>query len=231
MPSRADASPSTPAATVVVLRDGPASVEVLMLRRNSAGAFGGMWVFPGGRVDPGDGDTSGGPADELAAARQAAVREAREEAGLAIAPADLVPFSHWVPPPQAARRFATWFFLAGAPDTADVVVDGSEIHEHRWMTPAEALHRRDQGEIELAPPTWVTLWRLAHATDVNAAIAEAARVHPEHFETHMGRDANGDIVAVWHGDTGYEDGNVDRPGPRHRLLMLPSGWRYERNTT
>jgi 8-oxo-dGTP pyrophosphatase MutT (NUDIX family) len=237
----AEANPPTPAATVVVLRDGAGSVEVLMLRRNSALAFGGMWVFPGGRVDPAD---LGPPAaepdepneldeldepDELVAARRAASREAGEEAGLVIAPADLVPFSHWVPPPQAPRRFATWFFLAVAPKAATVVVDGGEIHEHRWMAPAEALQRRDAGEIELAPPTWVTLWRLSSAPDATAAVAEAARVDPERFETHMGR-AGEHLVALWHGDAGYEDGDAARPGPRHRLWMLAEGWRYERST-
>ena len=43
-----------PAATVVVLRDAETGLEALMLRRNSKIAFGGMWVFPGGRVDEED---------------------------------------------------------------------------------------------------------------------------------------------------------------------------------
>ena len=47
-----DASEPIDAATVVVARDSADGVEVLMLRRNSKIYFGGMWVFPGGRVDP-----------------------------------------------------------------------------------------------------------------------------------------------------------------------------------
>jgi len=44
-----------PAATVVVLRDGPNGVEVAMLQRHSeTPAAGGAWVFPGGSVDAGD---------------------------------------------------------------------------------------------------------------------------------------------------------------------------------
>ena len=40
-----------PAATVVLLREGDCGVEVLMLRKNSKITFGGMWVFPGGKID------------------------------------------------------------------------------------------------------------------------------------------------------------------------------------
>ncbi len=43
-----------PAATVILAKDAEPGIEVLMLRRNSAIAFGGAWVFPGGRVDPED---------------------------------------------------------------------------------------------------------------------------------------------------------------------------------
>ena len=43
------------AATVILVRDGAEGLETLMLRRNSKLEFvGGMWVFPGGRLDPED---------------------------------------------------------------------------------------------------------------------------------------------------------------------------------
>ena len=50
--------PIRPAATVMLVRDidGEAGVEVFMLRRTLAAAFGsGMYVFPGGRVETADG--------------------------------------------------------------------------------------------------------------------------------------------------------------------------------
>ena len=104
-----------PAATVVLVRDGRDGMETLMLRRNSRGAFGGMWVFPGGQVDP---------------------------------------------------------------------------------------------------------------SDVDRAISEARARPPERFETHVAT-FDGGLVALWHGDAAYDDGDVVRPGPRHRLWMRPDGWRYE----
>src|SRR6478735_7867017 len=56
-----DPNPAIPAATVILLRDSNGGIETLMLRRNSKIAFGGMWVFPGGRVEEGDDD---GTADD-----------------------------------------------------------------------------------------------------------------------------------------------------------------------
>ncbi len=219
---------ATPAATVIPLRDGPSGLEVLMLRRNSRGAFGGMWVFPGGQVDPGD--LPGHPAagDEISAARQAAVREAMEEAGIELDPSSLVVLSFWMPPPEAPRRFATWFFVAPAVEEADVVVDQGEIHEHRWFSPDGAMAARQAGEIELAPPTYTTLWWLGQHLDTNAVLEAAGSRAPERFETHVAMSADGAIRAtLWAGDAGYEDGDLERPGPRRRLVMDPAGWRVE----
>ena len=215
---------AVPAATVVLLRDGPDGLETLMVRRSSKLEFAGdMWVFPGGRVDPDDMPADG---DVIEGARRAAVREAREEADLVVDSAALVPFAHWVPPPAAPKRFATWFFMGPAPEGA-VTVDGGEIRDHRWIAPAEAIARRDAGEIELAPPTWITLHRLAPHADVNAALTDAAAREPDFFETHITR-VDGGIAALWEGDAGYETQDADAPGARHRLLMVENGWRYER---
>ncbi|HET9077286.1 MAG TPA: NUDIX hydrolase [Acidimicrobiales bacterium] len=218
----------TPAATVIPLRDGPSGIEVLMLRRNSRGAFGGMWVFPGGQVDPSD--LPGHPAagDEIAAARRAAVREAQEEAGIDLDPDSLVVLSFWLPPPEAPRRFATWFFVAPIDHGADVTVDRGEIREHRWFTPAGAMAARHGGEIELAPPTFTTLWWLGGHADTSAVLAAAGSRAPERFETHVALGREGAVRAtLWAGDAGYEDGDLDRPGPRRRLVMDPAGWRVE----
>jgi 8-oxo-dGTP pyrophosphatase MutT (NUDIX family) len=223
-PEGAGPAPLVAAATVVLLRDGPDGLETLMLRRNSKLAFGGMWVFPGGRVDPADFGTD--PEDLDAASRTAAVREALEESGLELAVDVLVPFSHWTPPPEAPQRFATQFFVAPAPE-GEVTIDDGEIHEHMWVTPDDAIRRRDALEIELAPPTWITLRVLAESATVEAALAAARAAEPEHFTTRAAYTDEG-IVVLWHGDAGYEDGDATREGARHRLWMFDDGWRYER---
>jgi len=222
----AEASEPIPAATVVLLRDGPSGLETLMLRRNGRGPFGGMWVFPGGRVEPADLDPDH-PDDELASARRAAVREATEEAGIVVDPGSLVPYAHWTPPPFQPKRYATWFFVAPGPE-AEIQVDGVEIHEHAWLAPAEVLRRRDAGQLELAVPTWVSLWYLREHGRVEDALRERAALTPERFRTRPVR-LEETTVMVWHGDAGYPSGDLATPGPRHRLSLLTGGWRYERS--
>ncbi len=220
-----------PAATVVVVRDGlgalgTPALETLMLRRNDRGVFGGMWVFPGGRVDEGDVDPAA-PDDDLAAGRRAAAREAMEEAGLVLDPSSFLPLSHWTPPAAAVKRsYTTWFFVAAGSD-ADVEIDGAEIHEHAWLPPAEVLRRRDAGEVTMAPPTFVTLTWLARHSTVADLLAEIQGTTPERFHTQIGHDGD-TLIAVWHGDEAHEA----RPGPtgaRHRLVMADDGWRYVRS--
>jgi 8-oxo-dGTP pyrophosphatase MutT (NUDIX family) len=221
----AEPAPIVPAATVILLRDTADGLETLMLRRNSKIAFGGMWVFPGGRVDPEDFGTA--PDDVDAASRNAAAREAHEESGLTVSVDALVPLSHWTPPPEAPKRFATQFFVAPAPDGV-VVIDDGEIHESMWVAPAEAMRRRDALEIELAPPTFVSLHTLAAHATVAQAIDATAAAETEHFTTRIGTTDEG-LCVMWHGDAGYEDGDATRDGPRHRLWMADAGWRYERS--
>ena len=154
-----DTPEAVPAATVVLLRDAPGGgVETLMVRRNSKLEFaGGMWVFPGGRVDPDDVPPDG---DVIEAARRAAVREAREEAALVVEADALEPFAHWVPPPVTAKRFATWFFLGPAPEGA-VTVDMGEIHDHRWLQPADSKVRM---LVKTSPPLASAAMRAASWT-------------------------------------------------------------------
>lgn len=214
----------TPAATVVVVRDGAHGPQLLMLHRSSKGAFGGHWVFPGGKVDPADHVI--GDIDPLAPFRRAAVREAAEEADVRLEMADLITLSYWEPPPSQPRRFATWFFLAASP-SGDVTIDGHEIHDHAWLTPAEVMARRDRGEVELAAPTWMTLYQVSAHPNVSTLLeAERSRPTPE-FRTHMGRTADGLPTTLWSGDVGYQEHDALLTGERNRLVMDPNGWRYE----
>lgn len=209
------------AATVLPLRDGPNGLEVLMLKRSSKVAFGGMWVFPGGKVDPEDMPEG----DELAGARRAAVREAMEEATMTIDESELITWSHWMPPATPGyvqKRFSTWFFLVGSPlDAAEVIVDGGEIHEHAWLRPGDALIMREASEIELAPPTFTSLSQLTAYTTVDEALAAGrALAEPPRFHTRV-TSHEGVRILLWQGDAGYEAGDPTMPGPRNRVVWDP----------
>ncbi len=216
-------TPAIPAATVVVLRDTPDGPATLMLRKNSRIAFGGMWVFPGGRIDLADhGDD---PLDEIAAARTAAAREAMEEASVEVGPSDMVLFAHWLPPAIAPKRYSTWFFAA-AIESGRVTIDEGEIVDNEWMTPETALARHHDGEIELVPPTWVTLHTISGFDTVDAMLTALRERPARHHETHIAMTESGP-VALWEGDAGYQTGDTSIAGPRHRLEMFRDGYTYD----
>lgn len=213
--------PATPAATVLVLRDSDDGPEILMVQRNSKGTFASNWVFPGGKIDPEDFDDSG---DVLAASRTAAAREAIEEADVVVDAATLIPFSHWMPPIDIPRRFSTWFFATASPEgvDGDVTIDGGEIVDHLWVTPAQALARHEAGEVGLVPPTWITLYHLANFSTTADALTWIADREPPFYLT---KQLKGGLPTVaWHGDAGYDTGDATVQGPQHRIVMDPAGW-------
>jgi 8-oxo-dGTP pyrophosphatase MutT (NUDIX family) len=164
-----------PAATVILLRGGRERLEVLLVRRSPKTRFmGGAWVFPGGAVDrhEGEGDS---------ALRAAAIRELAEEAGIALAgPDELVLFARWITPEQLKMRFDTWFYLACAPIGSEPRIDGREIVDACWYTPAGALEHARAGTLFLVFPTIRQLEQLSGFSSAQSLITHARGrdVHP-----------------------------------------------------
>jgi 8-oxo-dGTP pyrophosphatase MutT (NUDIX family) len=156
------------AATVILIRDAEAGIEVLVQRRSAAMAFApGAYAFPGGAVDVED----RGADDPF---RAAAIRELREEAGIDIDGKTLLPWSRWITPPGRTRRFDTWFFLAEAPRGAAVTTDvDHEFDLHAWVHPQNLLDQLARGEVEMLPPTRVTLAELAQFASVDSLLLAA----------------------------------------------------------
>lgn len=218
-------APLEDACTVVLLRDGDAGLETLMLERpRTSRSFAGAWVFPGGKVDAADRVTrDGAPLDDFAAAQAAGLRELAEETGQLLPAGELAWLSQWTPMQALPRRFRAWFMLA--PAASDAVVLNPEEHvRHAWLAPARALELHGEGEMVLVPPTWVTLHNLAAMESTAQALAAARAAEPIAYRTHL-LDGSG---VMWAGDEAYPDppgGN----GARHRLTMTGLPWIYEKN--
>jgi len=161
-------TPPRQAATVILLRDGVESLEVLLVKRTPEARFmGGVWVFPGGAVDQGEGD-----GDE--AHRAAAIRELREEAAITLdGPDALVKFSRWITPAEVRMRFDTHFFLASLPPGQEAKIDGQECVDLGWFTPTAALEAHRAGDIVLVFPTIRHLEQLSGFSSVEELLAYA----------------------------------------------------------
>src|SRR4051812_19535108 len=161
-----------PAATVILLRRGgkhaERGLEILLVQRNPEARFmPGVWVFPGGAVDPDDGEGE-------AAHRAAAVRELGEEAGIGLDAAELVAYSRWITPKVVPIRFDTRFYLALAPAHSPPQPDGSETVDAGWFEPQAALDSHRAGELPLVFPTIKHLESLVGFANASEAL-EAAR--------------------------------------------------------
>lgn len=160
--------PVRPAATIMLIRDRSDGLEVCMLRRNLKSDFvGGAYVFPGGAVDPADGEADvaarcDGLADDVASRALglprnglafwvAAVRETFEEAGLLLAShADGSPLRF--EDPSMVERFALHRRavdrgerrLVEVFDDEDLRIQvGAMYYVGHWVTPAGAPRRYD----------------------------------------------------------------------------------------
>lgn len=214
-----------PASTVVLLRDTPHGLQTLMLRRNKALIFaGGAWVFPGGALDPEDMQAAND--DVVLASRIAAAREAQEESGLSPQLEDMVLLSHWTTPVGEPRRFSTWIYAAPLAADIDVVIDGSEIHDHQWLGVREAADEHEAGRLNMLPPTYFTLQHLSHYDDLAQMIAaERHSPAPEVFPIFA---SDGDqILVMFRGDAGYDSANAGLAGARHRAVLQGKCWQYE----
>ncbi|MGK2932612.1 MAG: NUDIX hydrolase [Solirubrobacterales bacterium] len=158
------------AATVILLRDSDAdgSLEVLLLRRSENARFmPNVWVFPGGALDPEDGDGIEG-------LKTCAIRELHEEAGVELDPSTrLVPLARWVTPEVIKTRFDTWFFVAVAPPGIEIVPDGNEMTAERWVSPAQALAEYEAEEFAIVFPTVKQLEALVPSKNTATAMATA----------------------------------------------------------
>ena len=233
-------APIRPAATLLLLRDEPA-FQVLMVRRHHQIDFaGGALVFPGGKVEPHDGDPvpgGDGMDTEERAARIAAVREAFEESGVLLA----VDGEGAACRPGAQIEEARAKVAAGQPLGAVLAQAGlcvrlqALIPFARWIAPAIAPKRYDtRFYLAEAPADQIAACDGFEAVDAEwIAPAEALRlgetgertvIFPTRMnlrrlaESQFGRGGDRCGPAPPHGD-----GGADHRAPRRPVLADPAG--------
>jgi len=205
------------AATIMLARDTSEGIEVLLLKRNKALKFaGGLWVFPGGKIEPEEMEIG---KDINEAAKLAAVRETKEEANVDINLDSLLFFSHWTTPVMEPRRYATWFFFADVSgQELTVQVDDSEIKKHLWISPQKALNKVHASELAMMPPTYISLQRIRKCQTVAAATQLLGEIEPIYILPVLELE-EGKMICMYEGDAGFETGEAKTDGPRHRLIV------------
>lgn len=121
-------------------------------------------------------------AEALAAARRAVLAgettfaQAVRELGVALdAGRYLRYFSRWITPAGEPRRFDARFFVARAPAEQIAEADAVEVHDGRWLRPADALALAERGELRLIFPTIKHLERIAPYARIDELFAFAER--------------------------------------------------------
>jgi 8-oxo-dGTP pyrophosphatase MutT (NUDIX family) len=157
----------------------------------------GVWVFPGGVVEPGE-----GPAETAA-------RELGEEVGIMLpADAELVPWSRWITPEVVPVRFDTYFYVALAPPHSPPRPDGVEITDAGWFAPKAALDSHRAGDLSLVFPTIRNLESLAEHRDADAVLAAARETVVEPILPRVAGTRE-DHRVLLPGDDGYDEAAAD----------------------
>ena len=128
-----------PSSTVLLLRDRAEGMEVLMVRRSRSTVFGGMFVFPGGVVDPVDRSSLAREATVGALAedihwKAAGLRETAEEVGIYLTDRPLTAPAR----PLRGAAVYRWVLSQGARFDADRL-----RYLSNWVTPRPSRQRFD----------------------------------------------------------------------------------------
>lgn len=215
------------AASVILIRETEGSpLRVLLVKRRAKASFmASAWVFPGGAVDPDDGEP-----------RVAAARELTEETGIRLDEENsaqagaraLAYFDHWITPSVESVRFSARFYAALAPPGQEVDTGEGELEGARWIAPAEALARSH--ELALPPPQLGILRDLAElaarggSDEILAACAERAR-RPRAILPRAAQDDEGRVALLLPWDPDYDTrgrGEALAIEPDHPLTAGPS---------
>jgi len=147
-------------------------------------------------------------------ARRCSFVEIVEREGLRLALDTLTLCAHWVTPPVEGKRFDTRFFVAWLPPGQVPAHDEKETTESSWMTAADAIRAGDERQIQLPPPTWMTLRELEAFKSVEQIIAAARTRTVVRREPRLVQEDGLRVLVM--------------PDNRTRFVWLDGYWRPER---
>ena len=211
------ASPARPAATVVVLRDGPDGPEVFLVQRSAKSGFifglNKCQIVDRSIMQPG---RAHGPTREALQKRELSFGAAAEQNGWVVDGSALVYWSWWITPEVEPRRYDTRFFIAHVDRDVSARHDDYETIDSAWWRVRDTLDAFDRGELILAPPTWRTLWELQPYDTVAEAMA-AGRLRKPIPIMPRGKLVDGCITVLLPGDPEFPaEQGVEGP-TRHTL--------------
>ena len=126
--------------------------------------------------------------------------------------AALVPWVRWVTPVMLAKRFDARFFLAAAPTGQEAVHDNYEATQSEWLKPRDAVMRWEQGGLQLAPATFMSLQHLAQFDSIDAALTDARSRRPPVIQP-VGFATDGVRCLALPGDINHPLAKRAIPGP------------------
>jgi hypothetical protein len=106
----------------------------------------------------------------------------------------LVPFSRWITPEYAPKRFDTFFFLAAAPPDQVPLHDGEESVDSLWTTVQDAAASAAAGLRKIILPTLANLQRVGESRSVAEALAAARERPVEPILPVLAKDGSGEVV-------------------------------------
>lgn len=281
--------PASPSASIILI--SPTSEILLLHRVQTSSAFPSAHVFPGGNLEPADGEIPPNPTDvnrhlDSLAYRTGAIRELFEETGILLAresrdakallpvsrqtrqsgreavhkgatpfaswlqsvsPAAvldtdrLIPFTHWVTPPNVPKRFTTQMYVyfvdpdeAGNP-SVHATGDQVETMAPEWRRARDWLSRARSGDIILFPPQFLLLYLISEILDQDVAAEDPAAVLRKRetlrrrIETEGSppwRDKFISPIGLQFGQDGRSVLALDKPGPELKGSGLKGDTEY-----
>ena len=107
----------------------------------------------------------------------------------------------------------------------DVLIDGGEIHEFKWIKPQEAMDLHHLGELTLMPPTYLSMSLISHYITAEVACRSLAERTPYSVTPRLCQ-LDGQMMCLYPGDAGYLSNDPAIDGPRHRTSFTSKGMIY-----